>query len=90
VDERAMRETAGQIAAQAKAVDIGLTTLMNDARKRGMDVGVIASGALFAVVRFHVEHMSPPITVRHVIALMAPNIQAIAETLTAPPNEKPN
>ncbi len=90
MDECERRETAPQIAAQAKAVDIGLTTLMADARNRGMDVGVIASGALFAVVRWHVENMSAPVTPRHLMTIMLPNIQQIAETLMAAPDEKPN
>lgn len=70
--------------AHAQATDAGVTTMLARMLEHGADPKATASGALMAVLRFHVQ-LFMPVSQRVLLELIIPSITKAAETLLPAP-----
>lgn len=77
----------------AKATDEGITHVMNAALlPTGSTPGAVVAGSVMALVRFCLQTMEVPKTVRNVFALLGPSVNRAAEEILAqeaPPPAEP-
>lgn len=77
-------EEAEAYQAVAAGTDAGVTHIMGVALKvAGATPGAVVAGAVMALVRFSLETMEVPRTVRNLIALLVPSINRAAEQIVA-------
>lgn len=66
---------------QATGADAGVTALFLRFQELGIAPEAIASGAMFALCRYHLGMLPEPVTQRHLISVMLPALQRTADDL---------
>jgi hypothetical protein len=58
----------------ARAADVGVAEILRRAQEAGIDPRAVASGALMAVIRYHLQWLNVPRTERAVLSVLIPAI----------------
>jgi hypothetical protein len=86
-----MKAAAEDIAFQAtaRAADVGVTLLLADGQKRGLNPVALAAGAVMAVVRYHAQYLGVELAERAMIKVFTPAIAKSVGSLLETVKEGP-
>jgi hypothetical protein len=70
-----------QYQAEAAATDQAVSLMLAHAESRGISPEVICSGALHAVIRYHIKHMTCVRAPRPILAILYPSVGGVVDAI---------